>query len=271
MYFHKISIIALLLILALILLRIHVRRMLLVLRRRGKLRLRVSTLKHCVRALRIMLLIIIVPLSIPVLTDAAGAAIIVWAKTPHRLSERPFAVFEDEMTLYADRKGCRWRCTGGTKRCSSGILSPPIWYSPTHILSAWPFENVFSCIQIRTHDGQTGWVDIEFNDPSYLIDPERKKPEPQARRRGIYPTEIIIRASAIERYIFDNSETCLACADGRGTADICSSTEKKIIDEGEHVTVMSKVFRSIDHMPCLEIEMENGIRGWILGLGEYLL
>ena len=122
-----------------------------------------------------------------------------------------------------------------------------------------------SCLQDRNHD------DIEFNDPAYLIDPERKKSVPQARRRGIYPTEIIIRASAIDRYIFNNSETCLACADGRGTADICSLNEKNIIDEGEQVMVMSKVFRPIDHMPCLEIEMENGVHGWILGLGEDLL
>lgn len=245
--------------------------MLLVLRRRGTLRLRVPTLKHYVRALRIMLLLLIIPLCIPVLIDAAGIAIIVWAKTPHRLSEKNFVVFENEMTLYADRHGCRWRCTGETKNCSSKILSPPIWYNPTHILSAWPFENVFSYIQITTHSGQTGWVDVKFNGTGYLLDTERKKPTKDIYRWGLYPKKITLRASAIDRYIFSNSETCLACAGGKGTADICSLNEKNIIDEGEQVMVMSKVFRPIDHMPCLEIEMGNGIRGWILGLGEDLL
>ena len=268
MYLRKISIIALLALSILIPLRIYVRRLMLVLRRKGMIRLRVSILKYCIRALRIILLLLIVPLSIPILIDAAGIAVIAWAKTPHRLSEKPYAVFEHEMTLYKDMRGCRWRCTGGKKNCQATILSPPIWYIPTHVLNSWPFENVFPCIQIRTESGQTGWADASFSSDDLLIDPERKNPAPQARRRGIYPTEVIIRASSIDRYIFDNSESCLACADGRGTPHLCNLTEKHIIDEGEHVMVMSKVFRSTDHMPCLEIEMEDGTHGWILGLGE---
>lgn len=222
---------------------------------------------------RILFVISIIGMCVPFSIDMIGNAIILWCKIPHGVPQRPHVDYEAEMVLYSEARCCRWRYADGERGCNSKIMHPPIWYTPSKILDSWPFENVHPCIRIATESGEEGWVGAGFLASAYLIDAERSSQDNRNHRFVNYLEEITIRSSQKERLLFNEVQACLSCADGKGGQEECGAMpdeDEHIVIPGEKAVVLNKAYRLSDHMPCLEIELEDGRHGWILGLGEDL-